>query len=104
MLKTSYLRSTNSNRVVVPRIKTKTRSRAFSISGPALLNALPVPIRITETILTVRELLNRSHLIWLSHTSSSATRLPVDEPALTSIMTHAHARNLCASELVPLTI
>ena len=33
--------STNSNRFVVPRIKTKTGSRAFSISGPALWNALP---------------------------------------------------------------
>ena len=31
-----YLRSTNSNRFVVPRIKTKTGPRAFSISGPAL--------------------------------------------------------------------
>ena len=34
----NYLRSTNSNRFVVPRIKTKTGSRAFSISGPALWN------------------------------------------------------------------
>ena len=34
-----YLRSTNSNRFVVPRIKTKTGSRAFSISGPALWNS-----------------------------------------------------------------
>ena len=40
-----YLRSTNSNRFVAPRIKTKTWSRAFSISDPALWNALPVPIR-----------------------------------------------------------
>ena len=31
-----YLRSTNSNRFAVPRIKTKTGSRAFSISGTAL--------------------------------------------------------------------
>ena len=35
-----YLRSTNSNRFVVPRIKTKTGSRAFSISGQALWNVL----------------------------------------------------------------
>ena len=52
-----YLRSTNSNRFVVPRIKTKTGSRAFSISGPALWNALPVPIRKAKTILTFRKLL-----------------------------------------------
>ena len=56
-----YLRSTNSNRFVVPRIKTKTGSRTFSISGPALWNALPVPIRNAKTILTFRKLL-KSHL------------------------------------------
>ena len=52
-----YLRSTNSNRFVVPRIKTKNGSRAFSIFGPALWNALPVPIRNVKTILTFRKLL-----------------------------------------------
>ena len=60
-----YLRSTNSNRFVVPRIKTKTRSRAFSISGPALWNALHVPIRNAKTILTFRKLL-KSHLFDLA--------------------------------------
>ena len=45
-----------------------------------------------ETILTF---LNRTYLIWLS----SAARLPVDEPALALIMTHDHAKDLCASEL-----
>ena len=35
-----YLRFTNSNRFVVPRINTKTGSRAFSISSPALLTLL----------------------------------------------------------------
>ena len=33
-----YLCSTNANRFAAPRIKTKTGSRAFSISGPALWN------------------------------------------------------------------
>ena len=51
-----YLRSTNLNRFVVLRIKTKTGSRAFSISGPALWNALPVAIRNAKTILTFRKL------------------------------------------------
>ena len=60
-----YLRSTNSNRFVAPRIKTKTGSRAFSISGPALWNALPVPIRNAKTILTFRKLL-KSHLFDLA--------------------------------------
>ena len=58
-----YLRSTNSNRFAVPRIKTKTGSRAFSIiSGLALWNALPVPIR---NALTFRKLL-KSHLFDLA--------------------------------------
>ena len=56
-----YLRSTNSNRFVVPRIKTETGSRVFSISDPALWNALPVPIRKAKTILIFRKLL-KSHL------------------------------------------
>ena len=60
-----YLRSINSNRFVVPRIKTKTGSRAFSISGPALWKALPVPIRNAKTILTFRKLL-KSHLFDLA--------------------------------------
>ena len=60
-----YLRSTNSNRFVVPLLKTKTGSRAFSKSGPALWNALSVPIRNAKTILTFRKLL-KSHLFDLS--------------------------------------
>ena len=60
-----YLRSTNSNRFAVPRIKTKTGSRAFSISGPALWNALPVPLRNARTILTFRKL-HKSHLFDLA--------------------------------------
>ena len=31
-------------------------------------------------------------------------RLPVDEPALASIMTYDHAKDLCASEIGPLMI
>ena len=99
-----YLCSTNPNRFVGPRIKTKTGSRAFSISGPALCNALPVPIRNGKTILTFRKLL-KSHLFDLSFSPCpSAARPPVDEPALASIMTHDHAKDLCASELDPLRI
>ena len=60
-----YLLSTNSNRFVVPRIKTKTGSRASSISSPALWNALPVPVRNAETILTFRKL-HKSHLFDLA--------------------------------------
>ena len=54
-----YLRSTNSNRFVVPRIKTKTGSRAFPLSGPALYYMIQpyimaVPIRNAKKILTFR--------------------------------------------------
>ena len=60
--------STNSNRFVVPRIKTKTGSRAFSISGPALWNVLPVLILNhvnAQTVLTFRKLF-KSHLFDLA--------------------------------------
>ena len=99
-----YLRSTNSNRFVVPRIKTYTESRAFSMSGPALWNALPVPVRNAETILTFRKLF-KSHLFNLAfppYSSSSVIRLPVDEPNFASTTTQDHAQDLCASELGPL--
>ena len=56
-----YLRSINANRFVVPRIKTKNGSRAFSTSGPALWNALSVPILNSKPILTLRKLV-KSHL------------------------------------------
>ena len=52
------LHSTNLSRFVVPRIKTKTGSSAFSISGPALLvqdsyvkNRVNPPLIATEIIL-----------------------------------------------------
>ena len=60
-----YLRSTKSNRFFVPRIKTKTETRAFSKSGPALWKAPPVPIRNAEAILTFPKLL-KSHLFDLA--------------------------------------
>ena len=53
---------------------------------------------------TIQENLFLNYQIWISHPSSSVVRLPVDEPALASIMTHDHAKDLCASELGPLTI
>ena len=43
--------------------------------------------------------LNLTYFIWLSHPSSPVARLPADEPALASIMTYDHAKDLCASEL-----
>ena len=57
-----------------------------------------------ETIVTFLKLLNLTYLVWLPHPSSLVARLPVDEPALASIMTQDHAKGLCASELDPLRI
>ena len=48
-----------------------TGSRAFSICGPALWNALSVPIRKAKTILTFRKLL-KSHLFDLAFPPSAA--------------------------------
>ena len=100
-----YLRSTNSIQFVVPRIKTNSRSRAFFISGPAIWNTMSVPIHNTKTILQFQNLL-KSHLFDLAFppSSSSVARLLVDEPALASIMTHDHAKDLCAFKLGALRI
>ena len=94
------------NQICCSPNKTQIWSRAFSISGPVLWRALPVPIRNAHTILASRNLL-KSHLIILilfSHPSSSVARLPVDEPALASIMPYDHAKDVCSSELGPLRI
>ena len=71
---------------VVPCIRARTGSRAHSITGPALWNALPVPIRHAQTILNL-------YVIWLSHPSSSVAQFPVDQPALARIMPHESPRN-----------
>ena len=53
---------------------------------------------------TFQKYLNLIYLIWRCHTSFSVARLIGDEPALAWIMTHDHAKDLCASELGPLGI
>ena len=100
-----YLRSTNSNRFAVPRIKTKTGSRAFSIY---LVQLYGTPC-LCQYVMQKQSYhsgnyLNPTYLTWLFHPSPSEARLPVDEPALASIMTHDHAKDLCASKLGPLRI
>ena len=44
--------------------------------------------------------LNRTYLTWLFYPSPSAARLPADEPALASIMTHDHAEDIRAIEVL----
>ena len=55
------LRSSQGNQLTVPRTKTKTGCRAFSVSGPTLWNALPVSIRHSPTLGTFKKYL-KSHL------------------------------------------
>ena len=67
------------------------------------------PIQLLHSLYHYRTLkyistINLTYLTWLFHPSPSAARLPVVEPALASIMTHDHAKDLCASELGPLRI
>ena len=65
---------------------------------------VPVPMRGAETISTFRKLLE-SHLFDLAFPPwPSAAWFPVDEPVLVSIMTHDHAKDLCSSELGPLSM
>ena len=71
--------------------KIKTGSRALSMST-----------RNAQTVVAFRKLL-KSHLlgVWLSRPSSSVAQHPVDVdvPALSWIMTHDHAKELCAYAL-----
>ena len=61
-------------------------------------------MRNAETILTFWKLLE-SHLFDLAFPPwPSAAWFPVDEPVLVSIMTHDHAKDLCSSELGPLSM
>ena len=68
-----YLRSTNSNRFVVPRIKTKTQPYGTPCLCPYVM---PKQLQHSENHLNL---------------TSSVVRLPVDEPTLASTTTQDHA-------------
>ncbi|KAK2180026.1 hypothetical protein NP493_461g01003 [Ridgeia piscesae] len=43
--KSRELRSTSSNPLYIPRVKTKAGTRAFSVAAPTLWNSLPVGVK-----------------------------------------------------------
>ena len=93
-----YLHFTNSNRFVVPHIKTKTGSSAFSISGPVYDNKrCPRQICFPEITLI-------SPIWCVLPTLVPQWPSSLDEPAFALIMTHDHAKDLCTAELGPLRI
>ena len=52
-----HLRSNNTNKLKVPRIRTKFGARAFSVSGPTLWNLLPAQLRVAKNLSSFRKLL-----------------------------------------------
>ena len=52
-----HLRSNNTNKLKVPRIRTKFGARAFSVSGPTFWNLLPAHLRVAKNISSFRKLL-----------------------------------------------
>ena len=52
-----HLRSNTTNKLKVPRIRTKFGARAFSVSGPTLWNLLPAHLRVAKNISSFRKLL-----------------------------------------------
>ena len=52
-----HLPSNNTNKLKVPRIRTKFGARAFSVSGPTLWNLLAAHLRVAKNISSFRKLL-----------------------------------------------
>ena len=48
------LRSTSSNPLYIPRVKTKAGTRAFSVAAPTLWNSLPVSVKSEGNIVSFR--------------------------------------------------
>ena len=63
---TRYLRSTNTQRLCVPRAKLKTEDRAFSITAPCVWNALPSEVTSAKSLITFRKLL-KSYLFNIAY-------------------------------------
>ena len=57
-----HLRSTNTQRLCVPRTKLKTGERAFGIAAPRVWNAFPSEVISAESLTTFRKLLKSHHL------------------------------------------
>ena len=76
-----HLRSNNTNKLKVARIRTKFGARAFSVSGPTLWNLLPAHLRVAKNISSFRKLLKTHFFDLAFRPGSSASRLPDDDHA-----------------------
>ena len=61
-----HLRSTNTQRLCMPRTKLKTGERAFSIAAPSVWNALPSEVTSAESLTTFLKLL-KTHLFNIAY-------------------------------------
>ena len=57
------LRSTSTNPLYIPRVKTKAGTRAFSVAAPALWNSLPVSVKSEGNIVSFRRRLKHISLM-----------------------------------------
>ena len=64
-VKPRSLRSTDTGQLYVPRVKTNSGSRAFSVAAPTIWNSLPIKIRSANGIMTFRRLL-KTHLFGIA--------------------------------------
>ena len=64
---TRSLRSTDAPRLFVPRTRTETAKRAFSVAAPNVWNSLPIDIRNTDCLSTFRNKL-KTHFFTASYT------------------------------------
>ena len=90
----TYLRFTNSNQFVVPRIKTNTGSRAFSIIWLNLMERPDCAYTWCRNNFNFNYL-NLTYLTWLSHPSSTVIRLSVDKPVWPRLW-HMITLRICA--------
>ncbi|KAK2187173.1 hypothetical protein NP493_173g04004 [Ridgeia piscesae] len=69
------LRSTSSNPLYIPRVKTKAGTRAFSVAAPTLWNSLPVSVKSEGNIVSFRRRLIMPILLSFLEPSSIHQRL-----------------------------
>ena len=73
-----HLRSDNTHKLKVPRIRTKFGARAFSVSSPTFWYFLPAHLHVAKNISSFRKLLKMHFFNLASPPYFSASRLPDD--------------------------
>ena len=68
-----HLRSNNTNKLKVPRIRTEFGARAFSVSGLTFWNLLPAHLRVAKNISSFRKLL-KTHFFDLAFSALAPLR------------------------------